>query len=170
MFMACDTADLPLMRLLVQLGADRTIQNADNCPPLLAAAGLGTLAPGEEAGSEPEMIAAVKFLIQLGADVNDVDQNGETAMHGAAYNNAPRVVDLLAARGAKVKIWNCKNKYGWTPLLIAEGFRPGNFKPSPPTIAAIRRAMLAAGVRPPPPSPRMKSNNEQYKSRGKKKK
>jgi ankyrin repeat protein len=145
-FLACDTADLPFMRLLVELGADPTIPNADHCPPLLAAAGLGTLAPGEEAGTEEELLAAVTFLLELGADLNVVDDNGETVMHGAAYNNAPKVVDLLAARGASAEVWNRKNKYGWTPLLIAEGHRPGNFKPSPPTIAAIRRAMMAAGI------------------------
>ena len=44
--------------------------------------------------------------------------------------NLPKVVQFLADKGAKIKIWNRKNKYGWTPLLIAEGHRPGNFKPS----------------------------------------
>jgi hypothetical protein len=63
-------------------------------------------------------------------------------MHGAAYKNVPRVVQLLAGRGADVAIWNRPNKYGWTPLTIAEGHRVGNFKPSPPTIQAIRQAML----------------------------
>ncbi len=144
--LAADTADLPLMRLLVELGADPTIPNADHATPLMAAAGLGTMAPDEEAGTEPEMIEAVKYLIELGADVNAVDDNGETAVHGAAYNNAPSVVDLLVARGARVAVWNRKNKYGWTPLVIAEGYRPGNFKPSPETVAAIKRAMRAAGV------------------------
>ena len=52
-------------------------------------------------------------------------------------------------KGAKVEIWNQKNKYGWTPLMIAEGHRPGNFKPSAETIAALHRVMLAAGVSPP---------------------
>jgi len=39
-----------------------------------------------------------------------------------------------------------KNKFGWAPLLIAEGYRFGNFKPSPPTVAVLRRLMSAAGV------------------------
>jgi len=33
--------------------------------------------------------------------------------------------------------------------LIAESHRPGNFKPSAETIAALHRVMLAAGVSPP---------------------
>ena len=80
--------------------------------------------------------------------MNAVDANGETAMHGAAYKNLPKVVQFLADKGAKIEIWNRKNKYGWTPLAIAEGHRPGNFKPSAETIAAIQKVMLAAGVTP----------------------
>jgi uncharacterized protein len=143
---ASHTADLPLMRLLVELGADPKTPNADNCPPLLAAAGIGTIAPGEEAGTEEEVIEAVKYLLQLGADVNAVDNNGETAMHGAAYKNLPRVAALLAERGADIKVWNRPNRYGWTPLLIAEGHRFGNFKVAPETIAEIKRLMASSGA------------------------
>ncbi|MCA1685024.1 MAG: ankyrin repeat domain-containing protein, partial [Planctomycetia bacterium] len=69
------------------------------------------------------------------------DDNGETAMHGAAYKNFPKVVQFLADKGGRVDVWNRKNKYGWTPLLIAEGHRVGNFKPSFETITAIQRVM-----------------------------
>src|SRR5207248_2550077 len=55
---------------------------------------------------------------------------GETAMHGAAYKNLPGAVKFLADKGARIDIWNRKNKFGWTPLRIAEGYRFGNFKPS----------------------------------------
>jgi ankyrin repeat protein len=147
--LAAVTADLPLMRTLLELGADPRVPNAQHCTPLLAAAGVGTRAPGEEAGTEPEVLEAVSFLLELGADINAVDDNGETAMHGAAYKSLPKVVQLLAAKGAKIEVWNRKNKYGWTPLLIAEGHRVGNFKPSVETIAALHRVMLAAGVSPP---------------------
>ena len=105
--------------------------------------------PGEEAGTEDEALDAVRLAMDLGGDVNAVDDNGETAMHGAAYKSVPKVVQLLAAKGARVKVWNRKNKYGWTPLSIAEGHRPGNFKPSPETLAALQRVMLAAGTAPP---------------------
>jgi ankyrin repeat protein len=152
--LASRTADLPLMRLLVELGADPLLGNKDGCTPLMAAAGIGTLAPDEEAGTEPEALAAVEYLLTLKADVNTVDQNGETAMHGAAYKSLPQMVRLLARRGAKVDVWNRKDRYGWTPLMIAEGFRPGNFKPSVETVEAIQEVMRAAGVAVPPPTPR----------------
>lgn len=162
--LAADTADVPLMRLLVELGADPHLPNADNCPPLLAAAGIGTLAPGEEAGTEAEALEAVRLLLELGADVNAVDDNGETAMHGAAYKSLPKMVQFLANHGADINVWNHKNKYGWTPLRIAQGYRPGNFKPAPETIAAIRRVMQAAGIAPlEEPMPPARREREEYK-------
>jgi len=140
LLLAARTADLPYLRRLLELGADPHRTNVDESTPLMAAAGLGTLAPGEEAGSEPEALEAVRMLLDLGANVNAVDRNGETAMHGAAYKNLPGVVALLAARGARVEVWNQANRYGWTPIAIATGHRPGNFKPSPDTLAALEEA------------------------------
>ena len=112
----------------------------------MGAAGVGTNAPGEVAGTEPEVLEAVQLLLDLGADLNAVDDNGETAMHGAAYKNLPKVVQFLADRGARIEIWNRKNKYGWTPLMLAEGHRFGNFKVAPETVAALHRVMNSAGV------------------------
>lgn len=139
--MAADTADVPYMKLLVELGADPLVTNADHCTPLMAAAGIGTLAPTEEAGTEDEALEATQLAVELGGDVNAVDDNGETAMHGATYKSAPKIVEWLAAHGARDSVWNHRNKYGWTPLLIAKGFRHGNFKPSPETVDALKKIM-----------------------------
>jgi ankyrin repeat protein len=146
--LAARTGDAELMRALASLGADPLLPNADNSTPLMAAAGLGTRSPGEDAGSENEVLEAVQVALELGNDINAVDNNGETAMHGAAYKNLPKVVQFLADHGAKIERWNQKNTHGWTPLTIAEGHRFGNFKPSPPTVAALRSVMTAAGVTP----------------------
>src|SRR5262249_43631078 len=143
-FLAAKTADAELMRVLAELGADPKIPNADNSTPLMAAAGLGTRSPGEDAGTEPEVIEAMQAALDLGNDINAVDNNGETAMHGAAYKNLPGAVEFLSSHGAKIEIWNKKNKHGWTPLTIAEGYRFGNFKPSPVTVAAFHKIMKAA--------------------------
>jgi hypothetical protein len=75
-------------------------------------------------------------------------------MHGAAYKSLPKMVQLLTERGAKIDVWNHKNKFGWSPILIAEGFRPGNFKPSVETLEALHAVMRAGGITPPPPTPR----------------
>jgi ankyrin repeat protein len=148
--LAAESADVPLMRLLVELDADPTLRNAGNCTPLLAAAGVGVLGNGDEAaGTEEETIAAVKLLLELRANINAVDNHGNSAMHGAAFKSRNSLVQFLADHGARVSVWNQKNKRGWTPLMIAQGHRPGNFRPSPETIVAVERVMRAAGVEPP---------------------
>jgi ankyrin repeat protein len=148
------TADAELMRLLAKLGADPKIPNADNATPLIAAAGLGTRSPGEDAGTESEVVEALRVALELGNDIDAVDNNGETAMHGAAYKNYAAPVEFLAAHGANIDIWNRPNKHGWTPLVIAQGFRFGNFKPSPVTVAAFAKVMTTAGVPVPDPPKR----------------
>jgi uncharacterized protein len=148
-FLAALTADAELMRTLAKLGADPLLTNAENSTPLMIAAGLATRSPGEDAGTESEVLEAAQAALDLGADINAVDKNGETAMHGAAYKNLPKVVKFLAAKGARINLWNRENKFGWTPLAIAVGYRFGNFKPSAETEAAIREVMIAAGVTPP---------------------
>ena len=148
-WLASLTADVELLKTLAALGADTTLTNVENSTALMACAGLGTRSPGEDAGTEPEVLDAVQALLDLGADINAVDKNGETAMHAAAYKNLPKVVKFLAAKGAKIAVWNKDDKFGWTPLAIAVGYRFGNFKPSPETEAAVREVMIAAGVTPP---------------------
>ena len=144
--MAADRADVPLMRELVKAGADPFLPNADKSTPLMAAAGFGTSDPLEEAGTEDEALEATKMLLDLGADINAVDNKGDTAMHGAAYGNFPAIVQLLADRGADVDIWKQPDKEGRTPLFIAEGYKAGRPQPSRPTIDALERLMAAAGV------------------------
>jgi len=82
--MAALTADAELMRELAKLGADPFITNVDNSTPLMAAAGLATRSPGEDAGTESEVIEAAQAALDLGNDINAIDKNGETAMHAAA--------------------------------------------------------------------------------------
>jgi uncharacterized protein len=145
--LAARTGDAELMRLLVKLGADPLMPNADGTTPLMVAAGVGTRSPGEDAGTNEEVLEAVKVAIELGNDVNAVDKNGETAMHGAAYKQVPQAAQYLLDHGASIEIFNRKNSHGWTALRIAEGVHRGmNLRGDPATAAVIRKAMAAAGV------------------------
>lgn len=166
--LAAQTADIALLQLFLELGADPNLSTRDGVTPFIAAAGLGTLAAGEVAGTEEEVVETLEWLVKIGADVNAVDHNGETAMHAAAYKNLPKVVEFLADHGAKPEVWNTKDKYGWTPLLIAEGFRPGNFKPSFETIAALHKVMAASGLTPPPLTSAEGVNNSDFGPRERK--
>jgi ankyrin repeat protein len=101
--------------------------------------------PGEDPGTEPEVLEAAKVALELGNDIDAVDKNGETAMHGAAYKHAPSVVQFLFDKGAAIEIWNRHNKKGWTPLKIAEGIQRGmNIVGHPPSVVVIRQVMSAA--------------------------
>jgi len=144
--LAADRADAALMRVLIELGADPSLSNLENTTPLMAAAGLGTTAPLEEAGTEAEALEAVRLLLDLGADINAINSDGDSAMHGAAFGNFPTVVQLLADRGANADIWKRPDKQGRTPLFIAEGYRGGPLRPSRPTLDAITRLMAAKGL------------------------
>jgi hypothetical protein len=41
--------------------------------------------------TDVERARAVSVALELGNDLNAVDKNGETAMHGAAYKHVPTV-------------------------------------------------------------------------------
>jgi len=145
--LAARTADVPLMRLLVELGADFTIANEDQTTPLLVAAGVGTNSPGEDPGTEAEVLQAVEYTLELGADINHVDSNGESVMHGAAYKHLPTVFRYLWENGADIEVWNRENAAGWTPLKITEGVHRGmNIISSPRTEAVVREVMEEAGI------------------------
>jgi ankyrin repeat protein len=146
LLMAADRADVAFMQLLLELGADPFVPNVEGSTPLMAAAGLGTTAPEEEAGSEAEARDAVQFLVDLGADIDAVDDNGDTAMHGAAFASFPTVVQELADNGADIHVWTQPNEQDRTPLFIAEGYRGGLPRPSRPTIEAITFLMDGASI------------------------
>ena len=59
-FLAALTADAELMKTLAALGADPRLTNVENSTPLMAAAGLATRSPGEDAGTEDEVLEAVQ--------------------------------------------------------------------------------------------------------------
>lgn len=145
--LAARTGDAELMRLLAKLGADPLLPNEDNTTPLMVAAGVGTRSPGEDAGTDADVLEAVKAARELGNDPNAVDKNGDTAMHGAAYKQVAAAARYLLDNGAKIEIFNRKNSHGWTPLRIADGVHRGmNLRASPETAAVLRKAMAAAGV------------------------
>lgn len=140
--LAARTADVDLMRLLVELGADPHIGNSDRSNALMVAAGLGTAAPGEDPGTEEEVKEAVEYALSLGFDINEVDDRGNTAMHGAAYKHVPSVVELLHERGAEVAVWNQENDFGHTPLIIAQGIHRGmSIVSSRPTEEALLKLL-----------------------------
>jgi ankyrin repeat protein len=144
--LAAKSADVPLMRVLLETGADPSIKTANNTTPLMVAAGVGIWAPGENPGTPEEALAAVKLLLDLGADVNAIDDNGDTAMHGAVYRGGNvSVIQALADKGARLDVIN---KKGWMPVTAADGveYTPAVLKRYPEAAALLRRLMRERGL------------------------
>ena len=171
--LAAKAADVELMRVLVEGGADPLLPTADKTTPLMAAAGVGIWAVGESPGENEEALAAVKYALELGGKVTDVNDSGYTAMHGAAHRGANELVQFLADKGARLDLALTKTgggplgwKEGWTPLAIAEGlFYANTFKRQPETAALIRRLMAERGLTPPTPTVAQNSGTAEHNRR-----
>ena len=134
--LAAKSADTELMRCLVVNGADPILMTAEKVSPLEAASGVGVYRVSESPGSNEDAMEAVLLAYELGSrDINWVDDNGNTAMHGAAMRGANPIVQFLFDKGAKLDV---VNKIGWTPLTVAEGvFYPDVFKTEAQTEALL---------------------------------
>jgi hypothetical protein len=86
----------------------------------MAAAGLGTKEEDTTARkkTEADAIASIKLFLDAGVDVNAADNQGDTALHGAAQKGTDPVVQFLVDHGAKLDI---KDKKGRSPLDAAMG-------------------------------------------------
>jgi ankyrin len=114
---AASTSDVLLMRMLVEHGADPNLTTRNGTNALMLAAGL-EWRDIASLGTEEQSIEAIRFCLEHGADVNAVNDLGETAAHGAAQRGADKVMRLLAENGA---LLNVKNKEGRTPMDEAIG-------------------------------------------------
>jgi hypothetical protein len=134
---AARQADVEVMRLLLENGADPKMNTPLNITPLMLVAGIAWASNQDRAGEE-QVLEGVKLLVEeQGADVNFVADTGETAMHAAAYRGANSVVQYLFDKGAKLDV---VDKSGRTPLQVADGVEYGNsFAANPHTAVLLRK-------------------------------
>jgi ankyrin repeat protein len=116
--LAAKGADWEMMRMLAAHGADPLAMNDAHTTPLMAAAGVDVIFFGEDNGTNEDGLEAVKIALELGGDVNAVNDDGETALHGAAGRGSNTMVQFLVDRGARVDV---KNLRGFTPINVANG-------------------------------------------------
>jgi uncharacterized protein len=87
-FNAARNGDAPLMKILLQFGADGKTSNAQGVTPLMVAAGLDYYegeTPGPYTGvSEAERLEAVKLALEVGQNINAVTDFGKYPMIGSA--------------------------------------------------------------------------------------
>ena len=69
-------------------------------------------------GTEREAAECVQLALDRGADVNEANDAGQTALHVAAAQRGEEFIRFLVARGARL---DAKDKQGRTPLDVALG-------------------------------------------------
>jgi ankyrin repeat protein len=120
MWLACSVSRTPVVRLLLERGADPTIANIEGGTPLMAASREGHL----------EVVHLLLAHPTAGAIINRRDRFGRTALWSACEHGHGGVVRALLASGADLKI---ANEEGITPTTIAKQLP--NVPTFPPTAA-----------------------------------
>jgi ankyrin repeat protein len=129
---AAKNGDAASIRLLLEHGANPNAQQKNGTTALMLASGLGrgTGAFTKDYASEAELLEAVKLLVAAGADVNAVNDAGDTPVHYGAQASDD-IVRFLAEKGAKLDV---KDKKDRTPVEMALGVGLFGHAGGPPTV------------------------------------
>ena len=108
-----------IVRALLDAGADLTLATADGTTPLMVAAGLGhsTFVKAPQSLPSPPGEAAVRLLVEAGADINRTNEAGFTALHGAAFRGLAEVVEYLVAQGADINAQDFRQRTAYSIAL-----------------------------------------------------
>jgi ankyrin repeat protein len=99
---ASQSSDVALMKVLLEYKADPKAVTANGDSALTAAAGIGWVDGVTYERSAAENVEAVRLLLDLGVDPNHANNEGRTALMGAALKGRTDVIRLLVERGAKL--------------------------------------------------------------------
>ena len=126
-WLAAKFAEITLVRVLLEHGADPFVTNSLGTTALMAAV-TGTIdrwgdSPADgfyHAAPDPPtedkaIREAVSILLQSGVDINASDEAGDTALHLAAARRLESVVRFLVEKSARLDV---RNKKGQTALMM----------------------------------------------------
>ncbi len=144
---AAKANDIPVMKMLLERGADPLITQKDRTTVVMIAAGGGATAGAYSSAlpaSEEGAIEAIQLCLDRGVDIDAFNTLGLTAMHRAAARGADKIVRFLAERGARLDL---RDKRGRMPVDIAleSSIVPGRSAAAghPSTAALLRQLMNA---------------------------
>ena len=133
---AAKTSDLPVMKVLLDGGADAALTLANKTTTAMIASGGNA--------KEPQVLEAVTLLVEHGVDVNAFNATGQTILHSAAQRGMNSVIEYVASKGAKL---DRRDKQGRTALDLALGAGSGGRRQGRPTTALTVNEKTAALLR-----------------------
>jgi len=118
-YLAASAGNVDMMELLLSRGADPLLMAENKTTALTMAAGL-TFLKSESIQPENNHLEAVRLCVEVGIDINAVNDTGDTALHGAAFAGFDTIAEFLVNAGADMHLKNINLQ---TPLGVAEGGR-----------------------------------------------
>ncbi len=159
---AAQSSDVDLMKVLLAAGADPKIRTAHDVTALSVASGIAWVEGVTFEWSRAKNVETVEMLLDLGVNVNQADEEGRTALHGAAHKGRNEIVQMLVDAGAKLDAHDVGSRdtvngamrgLTWIPLHYAQGLvRVGvqSAIPHPDTAELIKQLMTKQGLTIPP--------------------
>jgi uncharacterized protein len=160
---AAQSGDVTLMKLLLAHGADPKIATAHNDTALAVASGIGWVEGVTFEWSPAESLEAVKMCLDLGIDVNAQDDQGRTALHGAAHKGRTDVIQVLVDHGANLEAHDFGSRdtvngamkgVTWLPIDWARGLVRVGVQSAiahPDAAKLLAKLMTDRGLKVPPP-------------------
>jgi ankyrin repeat protein len=156
---AAFSADLELVELLLDHGADPHIKSSDNETTLAAAAGLGWISGFHKDRSREDRLQIVERMVELGSDVNWQDNYGISPLMVAANLGDVPIIEYLIGQGADLGAFDLGKKndgqFGASiePLMpIDYAIGVGTFRPNnaivfnEPAYILMKEAMVEQGI------------------------
>ena len=140
-FLASSFGDLEMMQILLDGGADPMRLTDDGTTALMVAAGVDYVQGQDKYGRrrfnddvplQESALETVRFLLDLGLDINATNDLKQTPLHGAVYLGGTSLVSFLVELGADINAVNARGQTPW--LIAAKGeYRSGSFNTKPKT-------------------------------------
>ena len=161
---AAQSSDTVLMQLLLKFKADPQATTVYGDNALTASGGIGWVEGVTYERSAKENFEAMKMLLDLGLDPNHANNEGRTALMGAAMKGRPDVIQMLVDRGADLaahdkgnrdtdKVSSAAAGKTWQPIDYAEGLVRVGVQSAvvrPEASALIRKLMAERNIPAPP--------------------